>query len=431
MTASVSNTDRTAVAGAMSAKRGGRPLNVLWLIDHVCYDGSLHGGGRLFMSLLSKFDPQRIRVFPYFLRASEEVRRVFANAPVPVTTLDKAKYDPTALIDIDAICRRQRIDVMHLYCYASSTLGRLVGRWRGIPTVIHDFDTQVYFPYPLYLKVLDRALAGGTGYAFAASSFCRDYMHEVRRVPEELIEVMFHSIPAAQLARSASLTRQEARTRLGWPEGDFVFAAITKLGPERGNETLIDAFRRCQQRVPHARLVFVYKPTLYHRVPKEYENIEWIRDADAMRERMRKLIADAGVGDAVSLVESLDSPDDYYAASDVLMAPFENVRFSSVNLIEGMAYGRPHIVTRLGEPFEIVRAWRSGLVVAPGDAAEMSDAMTQLAQNPARLHELGAMAKAASRHFTTAATVERLSDIYSALAERRRPAPAGFVHASG
>ena len=23
-----------------------RPLNVLWLIDHVCYDGNLHGGGR-------------------------------------------------------------------------------------------------------------------------------------------------------------------------------------------------------------------------------------------------------------------------------------------------------------------------------------------------------------------------------------------------
>ena len=335
---------------------GARPAApaVLWLIDHVCYDGSLHSGGRLFMSLLAKFDPARIQVFqPSCARPS--VKRVFTDAPVPVTTLGRGKYDPATLSDIAGICERYEIDVMHLYCYASSTAGRLVGRWRGIPTVIHDFDTQVYFPYPLYLKVLDGLLAPSTAYAFAASSFCREYMHQVRRVPDELIEVMFHSIPAAQLAKARTLTRADARHGSAGPRTSLCSARSRKLGPERGNETLIEAFKRCRATVLHARLVFVYKPTLYHRIPKEYENIEWIRDADAMRNRMHKLIEEAGVADSVTLVESLDAPDDYYAASDVLMAPFENVRFSSVNLIEGMAHGRPHIVTSLGEPLEIVR----------------------------------------------------------------------------
>jgi hypothetical protein len=27
--------------------------------------------------------------------------------------------------------------------------------------------------------------------------------------------------------------------------------------------------------MPHAKLAIVYKPTLYHRVPKEYERIDW------------------------------------------------------------------------------------------------------------------------------------------------------------
>ena len=48
--ANVSDMDPGAVlAGAE------RSLNVLWLINHLCYDGSLHGGGRLFTSLLAKF----------------------------------------------------------------------------------------------------------------------------------------------------------------------------------------------------------------------------------------------------------------------------------------------------------------------------------------------------------------------------------------
>jgi hypothetical protein len=60
-----------------------RPLNVLCLIDHVCWDGSLHGGGRLFYNLLPEFDPQRVRVFPYFLRASDDVRRCLPTRRFP------------------------------------------------------------------------------------------------------------------------------------------------------------------------------------------------------------------------------------------------------------------------------------------------------------------------------------------------------------
>jgi hypothetical protein len=131
---------------------------VLWLIDHVCYDGSLHGGGRLFYNLLPEFDTTQVQVFPYFLRSSEEVQRVFADAPVPVTVLHQGKFNPLAVLTIFNLCRRHQIDIMHLFCYASSTFGRLVRVLTGIPAIIHDFDTQIYFPYPLYLKVLDSLL---------------------------------------------------------------------------------------------------------------------------------------------------------------------------------------------------------------------------------------------------------------------------------
>src|SRR5262245_41480301 len=112
------------------------PLNVLWIIDHVCYDGSLHGGGRLFMNLVPAFDADEVRIFPYFLRASDEVRRLFAASPVQVTDLGKGKYDPTTALTLHRLCRRHRIDVMHLFCYASSTFGRVVGAVTGVPTVV-------------------------------------------------------------------------------------------------------------------------------------------------------------------------------------------------------------------------------------------------------------------------------------------------------
>ena len=51
-----------------------KKLNVLWAIDHVCYDGSLHGGGRLYWNVLPHFDPERVRVVPCLLRASDTIR---------------------------------------------------------------------------------------------------------------------------------------------------------------------------------------------------------------------------------------------------------------------------------------------------------------------------------------------------------------------
>ncbi len=399
-------------------------LNVLWLIDHVCYDGNLHGGGRLFMNLAPAFDAQDVKIHPFFLRSSEQVREVFEDAPLPVTDLAKGKYDPTTLLTLNRLCRRERIDVMHLFCYASSTFGRIVGSLRGVPTVIHDFDTQIYFPYPLYLKVLDRALASSTGHALAASPMCRDYMRDKRRVPADRISILPHAIPASRFETAARLDRAAARRALGWQESPVVFAAVTKLGPDRGNEYLLRSFARVAAERPEARLVIVHKPTYYHYVPKEYQDIAWIRDPEHMSRKLEELVAELGIGDRVELIESLDQPDLYLAAADVLVVPFLHERFSSVHLLEGLAHGRPAIATNLGEQAELVTDGREGLLVPPGDEAALAAAMVRLANDRPAREAMGRAAAALAKSCSVEESVRRLSEMYRALAERRAAEPA-------
>jgi len=403
-----------------------RPLNVLWLIDHVCWDGSLHGGGRLFYTLLPEFDPTRVRVFPYFLRASEDVRRVFANAPVPVQVIDKARFDPTALLTVARICRRHAIDAMHLFCYASSTFGRIVGPVLRIPTVIHDFDTQIYFPYPLYLRIADRLLAPGTGRAIAASPMCRNYMRDVRHVPADRIELLPHAVPEEKFEPAAA--REQARASLGWERDGVVFCAVTKLGPDRGNETLLRAFARLHAQRPQARLVIVYKPTTYHRVPESYAGIAWIRDTAYMRAEIQKLADELGLGDSVRFVESLDHPDPYVLASDVTVVPFEDERFSSVHLLEACARGRPAVTTDLGEQREVIQNERSGLRVPPRDEVALAGAMLRLVDDADLRARLGEGAAARAREFRVRAVASHLADLYADLTSGRAR-PAGSAHA--
>lgn len=58
---------------------------------------------------------------------------------------------------------------MHLNCYAAFIFGRLASMLSGVPAVIHDYDTAVYFPYPRYLWAADHLLAPFTRRATAAS----------------------------------------------------------------------------------------------------------------------------------------------------------------------------------------------------------------------------------------------------------------------
>jgi glycosyltransferase involved in cell wall biosynthesis len=396
-----------------------RPLRVLWLIDHVCYDGSLHGGGRLFYNLLPEFDPTQVQVFPYFLRSSQEVQRVFADAPVPVTVLHQGKYNPFGLFAILNLCRQHQLDAMHLFCYASSTLGRLASVLTGIPAIIHDFDTQIYFPYPLYLKVLDRLLARRTGKALAASPLCRAYMRDVRSVPGDCIELLLHAIPARCFALSTRNEQSRARASLGWKQDAVIFCAATKLGPERGNEYLLRAFARVAAVKPTVRLILVYKPTYYHRVPKVYAHLQTIHDGAYMQREIKQLASALGITARVEFVEALDEPEKYIVASDVLVVPFLNERFSSVNLLEAFAYGRPAIATDIGEQREVIQEGHNGLLVPPGDEEALAAAMIRLVDDPSQRQQMGWTAAALAQQYSVRATAERLANLYAELAACR------------
>ncbi len=399
-----------------------RPLNVLWLIDHVCFDGSLHAGGRLYMNVFPRVDPARVRIHPYFLNASDAVVRTFEAAKHPVINLAWSKYDVLAPFKVDALVRRHAVDVMHLFCFGAAAFGRVASLWNRVPAVIHEFDTPTYGPYPAAFKIADRLLAGRTGYALAASTHCREFVHEQRYVPREKIDVLYHAVPPDRFETARTLTRAAARAELGWGADKFVFLCVTKLGPDRGNETLLDAFAEVHRQMPNAHLCIVYRPTLYHRVSTKYQHIPWVSDPVAMRKRVDDQIAQLGLQSAVSIVE-MEAPErhePYFAASDLLVAPFESEQFSSVNLIEAMVFGRPHLVTDLGEPADIANRWGAGVKVPVKNAAAMADGMLNLARNGALLEALSQKARTAAIDFGVDAVADRLSRLYEGLAEGKQ-----------
>jgi D-inositol-3-phosphate glycosyltransferase len=232
-------------------------------------------------------------------------------------------------------------------------------------------------------------------------------------------------VPPDRFESARNLTRAAARAQLGWGADKFVFLCVTKLGPDRGNETMLSAFAEVRKQIPNALLCLVYRPTLYHRVPMKYKDIPWVTDPAATRKRIDELVDQLGLRDCVSLVE-MEAPEKhepYFAGSDVLIAPFESEQFSSVNLVEAMVFGRPHIVTDIGEPADIVARWGAGIKVPVKNVAAMAEAMVNLARNGALREALSQKARAAANDFGVDAVADRLAKLYLRLADRDQTQP--------
>ncbi len=395
------------------------PINVLWAIDHVCYDGSLHGGGRLYWNVLPRFDSQRVRVTPCFLRATDTIREVFEESPVPVRILDKGTFDLTTLWTFLKLIKRERIQVMHLHCYGASTFGRLAGLCTGVPTIIHDYDTEVYFPYPSYLWLADRVLAPTTKHAIAASPMVKRFLIEKRKIDERKISMMFHGNPPESFAAVSSARVASVKEGLGIGEGTKVVGTVTKLGPQRGNDVLLEAAARILKTCSDVVFLVIYKATLYHRRPSR-RYVKATQEGESQLEDLEAQTKRLGIEDNVRLVEWPERVGELVSACDLIVAPFLSERFSSVSLLEAMARGKPLIATDLGEQREMIRQGVNGYLVPPGDVGELASRVLELLTRPAERKRMGRQALATAREYSADAHARRLERLYEELAMNGR-----------
>lgn len=140
-------------------------------------------------------------------------------------------------------------------------------------------------------------------------------------------------------------------------------------------------------------------------------------------------IASAGLDDRVRLLGALptDAVIEELAAADVLVAPSVPTRSGRregipVVLMEAMAMGRPVVASRLSGIPELVEDGRTGLLVEPGDAHGLADALARLAVDPGLRAELGREGRrTVEAQFDLAETARRLHELLVGVAARRGP----------
>jgi glycosyltransferase involved in cell wall biosynthesis len=208
------------------------------------------------------------------------------------------------------------------------------------------------------------------------------------------------------LAAYAELpSRDEARAKLGLPQGKPVVALVGRINRWKGHDRFLRAAGRIAPRV-EAHFVIAGAPRF--------------RDADFLPE-LRQMVDTLGLADRVTFIDWLDDPRILFAATDVNVNCSTREPFGRT-VIEAAAAGVPTVCFDDAGVAEFMRDGLSGTVVPAGDDACLAEAIAvNAAANFAQRKEKGARAKLWSRRFTADRHAARVTEVLQRAAQPARP----------
>ncbi|MEZ5081529.1 MAG: glycosyltransferase [Thermoleophilia bacterium] len=176
----------------------------------------------------------------------------------------------------------------------------------------------------------------------------------------------------------------------------FRVLCVGRLVPDKGQSLLVDAIAQLRERGIDAELTLVGDGP----------------DRDHLDRHVREL----GLGDAVHLVGAVgqDTIRDHYAAADVFCLPSfaEGV---PVVLMEAMAMEIPVVTTRIAGIGELVEDEAAGILVRPGRAEYLTDALARLTDSDLRRRMGTRGREIVVREFDAARSAQGLAEHFAAI----------------
>jgi glycosyltransferase involved in cell wall biosynthesis len=308
---------------------------------------------------------------------AELEREGIAHRPLRHATRAHAPHrDLAAFLELRAVLRELRPDIVHTHNPKPGVYGRLAARWTRVPVVVNTVHGLYALPSDPWPK---RAMVYGLE---RVAAYCSDA--ELVQNPEDLavlarvgvatdkLTLLGNGIDLARFDRARVDDDRVAalRRELGAGPDDVVCGAVGRLVWEKGYREVFEAAAILRDREPRVRVVVAG--------PGDPDK------ADAVRAHDIEAARAAGV----QFIGFRDDVDDLYAAMDVyvLASHREGVPRSAM---EATAMGVPVVATDVRGCREVVDDGVTGTLVPKGDANALANAIETLAGDAPLRDKLG------------------------------------------
>ena len=293
----------------------------------------------------------------------------------------RADVDPLAFGEVVTHLTRHRPKILHTHLVHADVYGQLAGTIARVPLRLstkHGFNE---FREGRFFGIADRTVGSLAHVHIAISQGLAHYLADTEGFDEENFEIVHYGITA----RDGVQPYAEKEPRL---------LCIGRLIPIKGHLVLLRALAQARARVPGVVL------DVAGRGPLE----------PALKSFAREL----GIEDAVRFLGFVSPIQKAVEQAAIVVVPSLGEGFGMVAL-EAMERARPVIASAVGGLPEIVVDGETGLVVEPGDAEALANAIAALAGDLERAAAMGrAGRERALREFPPERSAERIEELYRA-----------------
>ncbi|MFB3881416.1 MAG: glycosyltransferase [Armatimonadota bacterium] len=358
------------------------------------------------LSLARQLDPARFALRSVVFRRGLETQ--LSEAGIATELIPKrGRSDATFLLRLAQHLRQMRPAIVHTHSVTSNLYGRVAARLARVPVVIttaHGFVGDILRQNPSVprlaagpLALLDLKMSRLSDRLITVSeSIAADLV--ARGVRREKVIAIPNGVEVSRF-RLGLEARAAMRKALGVAPTEPLIGTVGSLIPLRNHALFLSAARRVLAEVPQARFAVV--------------------GDGSEGPRLRELAKELGIADRVIFTGERRDVPEVLSAFDIFALSCDTEGFGLAAL-EAMAAGLPIVATRVGALPELIEGEVSGVLVPPGDAPALADALLRLLRESETARRLGQAARArAEASYSVERTAQQLSELYLEVLERR------------
>lgn len=279
---------------------------------------------------------------------------------------------------------------IHAHGFKAAFVARPVARHCNIPCVVtvhgelaHAQASRLKFVY----CATERALVRWTTQYITVSEWLAREMESVFKVDGTRIAVIPNGI---DLSRYGPSKGRSVRP------GSLMVGTVARLAPQKGTENFIRAAAILHQHFPRVHYM--------------------IAGDGPLRPALERLSRELGIGPSVTFAGYVQNVPELLAGFDVFVLPSVS-EGQGITVLEAMAAGCPVVASAVGGLRELVVDGKNGLLVAPGEPAELAEAVKRLLSNPDYARSLAARAGEDVKRYGLTSTIEKTGLIYRKVLE--------------
>lgn len=342
-----------------------RPARVLFLSHAFMVGGAEEMVLNLVRHLPARFEPA-VACIHSAGPIGEEIRGT--GVPFSVMGLTPGLSHPFDVLRLRDALQSLAPTIVHTFLLTGSLYGRFAAMMTNVPIVIGT-EVNIYEKkQPLHAR-LERWLMKDTDAVIASAESVKDHYIAQVGAPADKVEVIYNAVDWAQL--QTTMTRDAFRASIGVPLDVPVAGIIARLTEQKAHRVLFDAMAR-----------------------PELSRLHLIVVGDGeLREDLKSRVETLGLGARVHFLGARRDLGNILGAIDIFTMPsyWEGLPLS---MVLAMGAGLPVVASRVAGIPEVVNDGVSGLLVNPGDSAQLATALATFVNDAAARTKLGEAARA-------------------------------------